>query len=70
MIVVPISSRDRRVRSHVPIGPPDGGLNQQSFAMTEQLRTVSVDRLGRRLGRVEPATLGAVMTRIRWFLDL
>jgi mRNA interferase MazF len=70
VIVVPISTRERRVRAHVPIQPPEGGLSHPSFAMTEQLRTVSVDRLQRRLGRVEVATIDAVMKRIRWFLDL
>ena len=33
--VVPMTTRDRRVRSHVPIRRPEGGLAQPSFAMTE-----------------------------------
>jgi mRNA interferase MazF len=70
VIVVPISSRDRQVESHIPIQPPEGGLSRLSFALTEQLRTVSRDRLVRRLGRVEGETLDEVLKRVRWFLDL
>ena len=33
--VVPMTTRDRRVRSHAPIRRPEGGLVQPSFAMTE-----------------------------------
>ncbi len=69
-IVVPIATRDRGVRSHVPIVLPEGGLSQPSFAMTEQLRTVSRRRCERRLGRVEAATMAAVLARVRLFLDL
>jgi mRNA-degrading endonuclease toxin of MazEF toxin-antitoxin module len=38
--------------------------------MTEQIRAISTRRLGRRLGRVAPATMEAVMARGRLFLDL
>jgi mRNA interferase MazF len=69
-IVVPISTRQRGMPSHVSIQPPEGGLVQPSFAMTEQPRAVSTDRLGRCLGTVEAATRGAVIRCIRWFLDL
>ena len=67
--VVPMTSRDRRVRSHVPIHPPEGGLAPPSFAMTEQLRTISTRRLGRRLGKVASATSEAVLAWILLFLD-
>ena len=67
--VVPITTRDRRVRSHVPISPPEGGLEERSFAMTEQLRAVSRRRFVLRLGTVEDETMAAVVARIRLFLD-
>lgn len=70
VIVIPITGRDRGVRSHVPIVPPEGGLGQPSRAMTEQIRAISARRLGRRLGQVGPATMEAVMARVRLFLDL
>lgn len=28
VVVLPISSRDRQIRWHVPLIPPDGGLNR------------------------------------------
>jgi mRNA interferase MazF len=70
VIVVPISSRNRQVESQIPIQPPEGGLSRLSFALTEQLRTVSRDRLERHLGQVEDVTLNEVLKRVRWFLDL
>ena len=68
--VVPLTRRDRRVRSHVPILPPEGGLSEPSFAMTEQLRAVSRHRFARRLGAVGEEPMAAVVARIRLFLDV
>ena len=68
--VVPITTRDRGIESHVPIVPPVGGLRRPSFAMTEQLRAVSKQRLQRRLGVVSPEILAQTMARVRLFLDL
>ncbi len=70
VIVVPITSRDRGVRLHVAIYPPEGGLNRLSFAMPEQLRSVSRRRLMQHLGMVSPDTLDLVLARVRLFLDL
>lgn len=69
-IVIPITTRDRGLRAHIPIAPPEGGLAHPSLAMTEQPRTISVQRLNRRLGSVADATLAEVVDRLRWFLDL
>jgi mRNA interferase MazF len=69
-IVVPLTSRDKRVRSHVPIEPPEGGLAVRSFATCEDLRSVSRERFGRRLGAVTPGTLAAVGARLRVLLGL
>lgn len=68
VIVVPITTRGRGLRSHVQIDPPDGGLDHVSYAMTEQVRSLSTERLIRRLGQVGMPTLDAVMKRVGWFL--
>ncbi len=68
--VVPITTRDRGVRSHVPILPPEGGLTMPSFAMTEQVRAVSRLRCRRRLGAVSQETTTAVVRRILLFLGV
>jgi mRNA interferase MazF len=64
VIAAPITSADRRLRHHVPIGA-EAGLRRPSFVMPEYVRTISQERLGdRALGAAEPATL----TQIEWWI--
>ena len=70
MMVVPITRTARGVRSHVEIAPPDAGLRETSFAMCEALRSVSRERLSRRLGTVSPHVLAQVEDRLRILLGL
>ena len=68
--VLPITSRDRRVRWHVSVQPPEGGLMVPSFAMCDQLRVCSVERLLRRRGEIGVVTLARIEERLRILLDL
>jgi mRNA interferase MazF len=70
VIVVPISSKDKRVRSQVPIEPGEGGLKTRSFAKCEAIRSISTERLIRRRGAVSAETLEEVADRMRVLLDL
>jgi mRNA interferase MazF len=70
VIVLPITSRPCGIPTHVPIDPPEGGLKKQSFALCEAVRSVSADRLAKRLGRVSSATMQAVEDRLRILLGL
>jgi mRNA interferase MazF len=70
VIVLPISSKDKGVRSHVTAGPIEGGLKTRSFIKCEAIRSVSTDRLGRRWGAISPATMNAVELRLRILMDL
>lgn len=65
-IIVPITSVHRRWPNHVPIS----GLPVPSWAMTEQLRAVSRDRLHGDLGRVDDATFLQIRSWLRDHLDL
>lgn len=67
-LAVPLTRTDFASPLHLPIVPPDGGLSEQSFVMPEQLRAVSHERLGRRLGRLRPATLDELLRRCRLLL--
>lgn len=69
-IVLPITSRRKNVRSHVPVQPPEGGLDRSSFVKCEDVRSVSTSRLDRRLGAVASATMRSVEDRLRLLLDL
>jgi len=51
-IVVPCTRRDRSWGNHVLLQGPTG-LSEPTYAMTEQLRSVSIDRILRNLGSVD-----------------
>jgi mRNA interferase MazF len=70
VILIPITSRARGIRSHVELTPPEGGLNVSSFAMCEAVRSVSKARLVKRMGVVSAETLKMVEDRLRILLGL
>jgi len=70
VVVVPLTTRDRRIPLRVRIEPPDGGVREPSFAMCEAVRSVTTERLMRRWGSVEQATIAAVEDRLRILLEL
>jgi mRNA interferase MazF len=68
VIIVPISSKDKGIASHIRIDPPQGGVNFTSFAMCEQVRAISKERLVKRLGKVH---LISILTEVHsWLMDL
>ena len=68
-VVVPVTGRDRGWRNHVRLqGPVD--LTGQSWALTEQVRTVARERLRQPAGRVDAETLDEIDMWVRDFLDL
>lgn len=70
-VVVPLTRTDRNVPLHVRVDPREGGLREVSFAMCDQVRTISRDRLrGAARGFLPPGTMAEVEDRIRILLDL
>lgn len=68
IIVIPITSVDRGIPSHIPINPPDGGVTLRSYALCEQIRSISKLRLIQKLGKVKSKeTIYAIR---QWVLDL
>lgn len=70
VIVLPLTSKNKGIRSHVPVSPPEGGLNTQSYIKCEDVRSVSIQRLERKLGKVTARTLNEVENRLRIILVL
>jgi mRNA interferase MazF len=71
VVAVPFTTRRRGLPVHVEVRPPDGGLRDTSFAMCEQVRSLTVDRLGPQpFGRVSSAVLDSVGHRLRLLLSL
>jgi mRNA interferase MazF len=67
-LATPLTRTDFANPLHLEVCPPEGGLRQRSFAMPEQLRTISHERLSRRLGRLRPATMEDLLRRCRLLL--
>ncbi len=70
VIVLPLTTKSKGVRSHVAVQPPEGGLRKPSFIKCEDVRSVAVERLGKRIGTVSPLTMEAVALRLRILMDL
>lgn len=70
VVVIPVTGTARGLPTHIPVTPPDGGLTKPSVIMTEQVRSVSKDRLGRRHGVVTQATMDQVDRTLRIVLGL
>ena len=70
VIAIPVTSRDKGIRSHVAVPAGEGDPNLPSFIKCEDVRSVSVERLHRRLGSVSAATLEAVEERLRMLMGL
>jgi mRNA interferase MazF len=67
-LVVPITTVDRGWPNHIEVFGT--GVDQRSWAMSEQIRTISRERVMGRAGRADDATLAAVRSWLADFLDL
>jgi len=70
IVVAPITRTARRVRWHVQVAPPEGGLVSESFIQCENVRSVSKQRLKRLRGRISGGTIQQVEDRLRILLGL
>ena len=68
-IAVPLTTRHRGLEHHVEIPADDHtGLKQVSYAMTEQVRTMSHERAGRQLGRISNDALTVISRYLHLFI--
>jgi mRNA interferase MazF len=68
-LAVPLTSRDRGLDHHVEVPANDEtGLKQISYAMSEQIRAMSEQRAGRRLGAVSRETRSAISRYLHLFI--
>lgn len=67
-LAVPLTRTDFGSSLHLEVPASEGGLRECSFAMPEQLRAVSHERLGKRLGSLRPKTLEELLKRCRVLL--
>lgn len=69
-IIVPITSQNKKIRSHVKIAQGEGGLTLESFAKCEDIRSVSKQRLIKKLGKVSTRTIEDVEEKLRFLMKL
>ena len=70
VVIAPITRTQGKIRWHVPVVPPDGGLTSGKFIQCEDVHSVSRQRLKRRRGRVSPPVMRQVEDRLRILLGL
>ena len=71
LTVVPVTSNTARVYPfQVLLKAADCGLARDSKAQAEQIRSVDVARIGRRVGQLPPATLAELNAAVRLHLGL
>jgi len=69
--VVPVTSSVERVYPFQVLLPAgECGLGRDSKAQAEQVRSIAVERIGERLGRVPPQLMAAVEAALRLHLAL
>jgi mRNA-degrading endonuclease toxin of MazEF toxin-antitoxin module len=67
-LAVPLTRTDFSSALHLTIPASEGGLEEDGFAMPEQLRAISHERLSLRLGSLRAKTLKELLKRCRVLL--
>jgi mRNA interferase MazF len=70
VIIAPLTSKPKRIPTHVEVRPPEGGVTMPSWIKCEDIRSISTERLASRMGRVSPATMQAAERHLRALLGL
>ncbi len=70
LIVLPITKTQRNIPTHVHVPMGEGGLTFDSYIKCEDIRSISTDRLVRRMGEVAPPRLESVERYVRVLLGL
>ena len=70
VIAVPLTTRDRGLTHHVRITGDNTGLTSSSWALCEQVRAISRERVMKQVGVCDRATLQAIRRIVALFLDL
>ncbi|MBW3625894.1 MAG: type II toxin-antitoxin system PemK/MazF family toxin [Armatimonadetes bacterium] len=70
VVALPITSQAKGIPFHVKVTPPEGGFDRESYVKCEDIRSLSRERLLRRMGTVTPQTMEAVEERLRILLSL
>ncbi len=70
VIVCPITSKYKGFPTHVGLKMGEAGLTQDSYVKTEDIRSISVQRLEKKLGTVEPHIMSKVESILKKILSI
>jgi len=70
VVVLPVTTKDKRIPWHVPVKAGTAGLTRDSYVMCESVRCISRERLVKQLGDVPSAIMAEVELRLRMLLEL
>ena len=69
-VVLPLTTKKKDILWHVPVAPAESGLKLASYIKCEDIRSVSLERVSRRMGSVSASALSAVEYRITRLLGI
>jgi mRNA interferase MazF len=70
VIVLPVTTKGKGIRSHVCINPPESGIKETSYIKCEDIRSISTERLTSHWGVVSPDTMTEIEDRLRILIGL
>lgn len=70
VVVVPFTRKGWDIPYRIPVFPPEGGLDERSYAMCEMIRSISKLRLKRQRGKLSDQTMASVEEIIKVLLSL
>lgn len=69
-LILPLTTKEKRVPFHIKIEPPEGGLEKTSYIICEGIRSASKERFIKRFGNLTEKTLHLVEDRLRILMGL
>ena len=70
VVVVPITSKNKNIPLHVEIQPENSGLTRVSFAKPDDIRSISKERLVKKIGQLPNEKLRELEEKIKILLGL
>ena len=70
IVVLPVTSKDKKIPLHVPIEPQESGLTVKSYIKCEDIRSISKDRLIEHKGKAPQEIIALAEDRLRILLQL
>ncbi len=70
IIAIPCTTTRRELPSHIELDAAKSGLDETSYAMCEDIKSISTRRLISRLGEADDTAMLAIERALRFLLDL